>query len=94
MTDRQPQDAPRRMGMKCFVKDDRQVCDLSLSLEDIFQLMVAQSEPWGMTKLDRALTRRRIIQRGRAEDALTRIVGSKASLQTRRQVEQYLVEIS
>ena len=93
MTDRQLQDALKSMSMKCFVKYYRQFCDLSLSLEDIFQLMVDNCEPWGMTKLDRARTGRRIIQRGRAEDALTRIVGSKASLQTRRQAEQYLDEI-
>ena len=92
MTDKQLQDALQSMGMACFVKYYRQFCDLSLTTDDIAQLMIDNRETW-TTKLDRAYTGRRIIQSGRIEDALTRIIGSNASAQTRHQAEQYLNEL-
>ena len=92
MTDKKLQDALQSMGMACFIKYYHEFCDLSLSTDDIAQLMIDNRETW-TTKLDRAYTGRRIVQSGRIEDALTRIIGSNASVQTRRQAEKYLNEL-
>ena len=54
--------------------------------------MIHNREPW-TTKLHRAYMGRHIVQNGRREDALIRVVGSKANSQTRQQAEQYLYEL-
>ena len=92
MTDQELQNALQSMGMACFIKYYRQFCDLSLSTDDIVQLMIQNREPW-TTKLHRAYMGRHIIQNGRREDALIRVVGSKVNPQTRQRAEQYLNEL-
>ncbi len=91
MTDKQLQNALQSMGLACFIKYYRQFCDLSLSTDDIAQLMLNNREGW-TTILHRAYMGRHIIKSGRKEDALARIMGSNADPQTRQQAEQYLNE--
>lgn len=93
MIDKQLQDALQSMGLTCFIKYYRQFCDLSLSTDDIAQAMLDNHETW-TTILHRAYMGRHIIKNGRKQDALTYIVGSKASPQTRQQAEQYLSELN
>ena len=92
MTDQELQNALQSMGMACFIKYYHQFCDLSFSTDDIAQLMIDNRETW-TTKLHRAYMGRHIIQNGQKEDALIRIIGSKASSQTRHQAEHYLNEL-
>lgn len=91
MTDKQLQDVLKSMGLACFTRYYRQFCDLSLSPNDIAQLMIDNREPW-TTKQRRAYMGRNVILKGREEDALIRIVGSRADSETRQQAEQYLEE--
>ena len=93
MTDQKLQNALQSMGMACFIKYYREFRDLSLSTDDIAQLMIDNRETW-TTILHRAYMGRRIIQSGRKKDALTRIMGSNASAQTRHQAEKYLDELT
>ena len=70
-----------------------QFCDLSLTTDDIAQNMLDNRETW-TTILNRSYMGRHIILSGRKRDALTRIIGSRASPRTRQQAERFLNEPS
>ena len=92
MTDKQLKDALKSMGMACFVDYYPKFRDLSISTDEIAQAMLDNRKGWS-TILQRATTGRRIVKAGRAKDALTIIVGSRASAQARQKAERYLGEL-
>ncbi len=92
MTDEQLQEALKSMGKECFVDYYHKFCDLSLSTDDIAQAMLDDKTGWS-TILNRVSNGRRIVNAGRTRDALTIIVGSRASAQARQKAGQYLDEL-
>jgi len=92
MNDKQLQDALKSMGMACFANYYPQFRDLSISTDDIAQAMIDNKTGWS-TILQRATSGRRIVKAGRAQDALTIIVGSRASVLARHKAQQYLGEL-
>ena len=89
MTDIQLEDALKSMGMACFVKYYPYFIDASYSTDDIAELMIRNKEGWS-TILQRASNGRRIITAGRGDDALRRIMVSRADPEFRKSAEELL----
>lgn len=93
MNDKQLQTALRSMGMTCFVEYYPHLCDLSLSTDDIAQLMLDDRKGWS-TIINRVRNGRRIVKAGRVRDALMIIAGArKADEQVRQKARQYLDDL-
>ena len=77
MNDQQLERTLRSVGMECFVNYFGQFCDLSLSNEDVAEILMRDTDWTEKSCRSRTRGARRIIREGRTEDALLDI--SKSS---------------
>lgn len=84
MTDDQLEESLYSMAKAHFIKYNRYFADPSLSTDDIVHIMTSNGDTW-TTKRERVGNGRRIFRDGREEDAVYRVIHSRADSKTRRE---------
>lgn len=77
MNDKQLLRSLRSIGMKCFVKYFEEFSNERISIEDLVDVLVREEGYAEAGSKTRVRQSRRIIQSGRAQDALLVVVGAK-----------------